>query len=109
MPNHSQTVIFVHTPKTAGTTLYRILERNYSQKNIYTVWKDGTIDEFKQLDAERKAQIRLLRGHAGYGMHAYLPGPCAYAPLRDRSSVPFRITTMRRVPCTIAGWSISSR
>ena len=81
MPTHFQTVIFVHTPKTAGMTLYRILERNYSKKSIYTVWKDGSIDEFKQLSAERQDQIRLLRGHAGYGMHAYLPGPCAYFTL----------------------------
>jgi hypothetical protein len=79
-----QTVIFVHVPKTAGMTLYRILERNYAQKSIYTFWKDGSIDEFKQLSAERKDQIRLLRGHAGYSMHAYLPGPCAhFTLLRD--------------------------
>jgi hypothetical protein len=81
MLNHSPTVIFVHTPKTAGTTLYRILERNYPKQSIYTFWTDGTIEKFKQLEAERKAQIRLLRGHAGYGLHAYLPGPCAYFTL----------------------------
>jgi hypothetical protein len=84
MPDHTHTVIFLHIPKTAGTTLYRILEQNYAKKDIYTFWQDGSIDTFKQLSVERKAQIRLLRGHAGYGMHAYLPGPRVYfTMLRD--------------------------
>jgi hypothetical protein len=81
MSDQPQTAIFLHVPKTAGTTLYRILEQNYAKRNIYTFWQDGTLDDFKQLSAERKAHIRLLRGHVGYGIHTYQPGPCAYFTL----------------------------
>ena len=71
-------VIFLHIPKTAGSTLYRILERHYRFSQIYTIWQTGTLDEFKALTPERTKQIKLLRGHAGYGTHQQLPGQSAY-------------------------------
>ncbi|MEM7331962.1 MAG: sulfotransferase family 2 domain-containing protein [Chloroflexota bacterium] len=74
-PDH---VIFLHIPKTAGSTLYRILERHYHFSQIYTIWQSGTLAEFNALPAEKKQTIKLLRGHAGYGTHEQLPGRSAY-------------------------------
>jgi len=79
--SNQQIVIFLHIPKTAGTTLYQIVNRHYQKKDIYTIWQDGTLDEFKNLDNSRKSQIRLLRGHAGFGMDKYLPKPAVYFTL----------------------------
>lgn len=79
-----QTVIYLHIPKTGGTTLKRIADRHYPRESVYTIERDGTIDEFKKLSNSRKSKIRLLRGHQGYGLHKYLPGPSTYfAILRD--------------------------
>jgi hypothetical protein len=74
--NH--TVIFTHIPKTAGTTLFHIIERHYKSKNVYAIWEDGPLEAFKGLSDARKAGIRLLRGHVGFGMHRYLPNPSSY-------------------------------
>jgi hypothetical protein len=76
-----QTVIFVHIPATAGTTLDYIIKQNLPRGSVYTISEDGTFDDFKNLDHSRKSQIRLLHGHVGYGVHKYLPEPCAYITL----------------------------
>lgn len=73
--------IFLHIPKTAGSTLYQIINRNYQKRHIYTIWQDGTLDEFKDLSDARRSKIRLLRGHAGYGIHQNLPRPAIYFTL----------------------------
>jgi hypothetical protein len=78
------TTIFLHIPKTAGTTLYRIIERNYASDDIYTFWKDGSPDEFKNLEEDLRSRIRLLRGHVGFGMHEFIAGSAKYfTVLRD--------------------------
>jgi hypothetical protein len=73
-----RTVIFVHIPKTAGTTLNGIIDWHYRKKDIYTFGIDGSIDDFKNLSESRRSRIRLLRGHVGFGIHEYLPGPSSY-------------------------------
>jgi hypothetical protein len=79
-----KTVIHLHIPKTAGTTLKQIADRHYPRQHVYTIQVDGTIDEFKSLTHSRKSRIRLLRGHQGYGLHEYLPGGATYfTVLRD--------------------------
>lgn len=64
-------IIFVHIPKTAGTTLYRIIEHNFRARDIYTIWQDGTLEDFKAKSFLDREKIRLLRGHIGYGIHHY--------------------------------------
>jgi Galactose-3-O-sulfotransferase len=76
-----QTVIFVHVFRTAGTTLYRIIDRNFSQGSVYTVPENGTVEEFKKLSDPHKRRIRVLRGHLGFGLHQSMPQPCAYVTL----------------------------
>lgn len=76
--NGGNTAVFLHIPKTAGTTLYRILDKNYRKRSIYTIWQDGSLDEFNQLSETARAQVNLLRGHFGYGLHTRLPRPATY-------------------------------
>lgn len=81
VPNlNDRTVIFVHIPKTAGTTLHRIIERQYPRNRIFTIGRlsHESIDEFKSMSEARRAQFRVLKGHMGFGLHAYIPGPSAY-------------------------------
>jgi hypothetical protein len=74
------TAIFLHIPKTAGTTMHRIIERQYSREGIVSFGPDAhqSIREFKALSRERRAQIRMLKGHMGFGLHRHLPNPAVY-------------------------------
>jgi hypothetical protein len=79
-------IIFVHIPKAAGTTLHRIIEQHYPRQNVYStnpslLNPEASIEHFKQLPLERRAQIRMLKGHLPFGLHDYLPGPTTYFTL----------------------------
>jgi len=79
-------IIFVHVPKAAGTTLHRIIEKHYPRQTVYStnpslLNPEASIEHFKQLPLEQRAQIRILKGHLPYGLHDYLPGPSTYFTL----------------------------
>ena len=84
-------VIFLHIPKTAGTTLHRIIERQYAPEHIISFGPDAhqSIADFKALREERRAQIRMLKGHMAFGLHRYFPTdsdhqrPVYFTLLRD--------------------------
>jgi hypothetical protein len=76
----SPAVIFLHIPKTAGTTLLDILDRQYPPEVVHSFGADAhkSAAQFKSLDKESRRNIRLLRGHMAYGLHEYLPNPVVY-------------------------------
>jgi hypothetical protein len=81
-------VIFLHIPKTAGSTLHAIIERQYPADVIYNT--DGVrnreaAERFRGIPEADRAKIRMLKGHMGFfGWHEYLPGPAVYITfLRD--------------------------
>jgi hypothetical protein len=81
-----QTIIFLHIPKTAGSTLNSIMERQYPRQQFYSLYPsrlypNGNADEFHSMSTERRAQLRLLIGHVGYGYHQLLPNPVTYFTL----------------------------
>jgi hypothetical protein len=79
-------VIFLHIPKTAGTTMLQILDRQYPPQTIFSLGSiaQESIAQFEALSAEEKAKIRLLRGHMAFGLHEIFPGPATYFTiLRD--------------------------
>jgi hypothetical protein len=79
-----QTLIFLHIPKTAGTTLQQIMERHYSMDRIYYVHADRVgeaIVELESFSEEKKRKIQLIKGHIGFGLHQFLPQPCTYFTL----------------------------
>lgn len=75
-----QKVIFVHLPKTAGTTLHMIIERHYAARNVFSTGAGAqkAVEEFKKMSDARRAEIHILKGHMAYGLHEYLPGSSAY-------------------------------
>lgn len=74
------TIIFLHIPKTAGTTLNQILQRQYEPQQSFFMGANAqaSIKTFKELPAEEKAAIRLAAGHTAFGFHNYLPGSTTY-------------------------------
>lgn len=71
------TLIFIHIPKTAGTTFLQILSKNYSADRSFTV--DGlkmveSIETYKKLSLSDKQNLELIKGHFTLNLHSYLPG-----------------------------------
>jgi Sulfotransferase family len=81
---HNRPLIFLHIPKTAGTTLRAIVNRQYPGNSI--LWGSGfeLRELLRTLPEHRKRAIRVLQGHMPFGLHAYLPDPAQYITmLRD--------------------------
>jgi hypothetical protein len=77
-------VVFLHIPKTGGTTLNRIIEWQYSPLSIFTVDPfrvRATVERFKRFPERRRLRYKVVRGHLHYGIHDYLPQGADYITL----------------------------
>jgi hypothetical protein len=74
----SKGLVFLHIPKTAGTTLRKIIERQYPRHLIFNV--DGPLDRrrFYDLPEAARRRLRVVQGHVGYGIHTHLFVPVDY-------------------------------
>ncbi len=89
-PRHDWTLIFLHIPKTAGTSLRQAMGQAYEpDERVYLYDAPGLEGsmhprEFENLPEERRAQLRFVMGHLSYGTHRLVPHECRYvAVLRD--------------------------
>ncbi len=74
-------VVFLHIPKTAGTTMASSLVINYPPErtiNMDFAFGRPVADIEDRIPPERRARLRLLWGHLPYGVHRYIPRPCRY-------------------------------
>ncbi len=75
-------VIFLHIPKTAGTTLNSILDREYGKKATFIIDVDNpgkSIAELARMPNESRRRILLLRNwHIPFGVHQHIPSPSTY-------------------------------
>jgi Sulfotransferase family len=83
----TKALLFLHVHKTAGTTLHRIIEREYNPFHIYTIEGariEWSIDHLKKLPLRRRAALQVVKGHMSFGLHEQLPQPSTYITfLRD--------------------------
>ncbi len=76
-----EALIFLHIPKTAGTTLNRIIDWQYNPVSIFTVDPHrirATVARFKTFSEQRRRRFRVVRGHLLYGIHEFLPQGATY-------------------------------
>jgi hypothetical protein len=74
-------LIFLHIPKTAGTTLNRIIEWQYNPFSIFTMDPyriRATAERLEKLPERRRRRLRVVRGHLYYGVHEFLPQGATY-------------------------------
>ena len=82
-----EAVIFLHLPKTAGTTLNRLIEWEYRLSEMYSI--DPVLFEWsaahlRKLPLARLRKTRMFKGHMLFGLHEILPQPSTYITvLRD--------------------------
>src|SRR5256886_1531070 len=82
-----EAVIFLHVPKSAGTTLNRLIEWEYPLLAMYTVdpvlfrWSRARL---WRLPKRRLKRFRVFKGHMKFGLHEVLAQPATYITvLRD--------------------------
>ena len=76
--------IFLHIPKTGGTSLRTATRWVYGWRGVYTSSKEEFDPEDVASSIENPSDIRLVRGHLAYGLHEHIAGKCRYfTMLRD--------------------------
>ena len=82
-----RTLLFLHIPKTAGTTLNRIIEWQYNPLSIFTIDPyriRATAERLATFSEGRRRSLRVVRGHFYFGLHQLLPQGGTYITiLRD--------------------------
>ena len=83
--NPDASLILLHIPKTAGTTLAIILIGKYGQEATRAVTGGYAGREaFPNEPEAARASPRLFIGHQAFGLHEHIPRPCEYVTvLRD--------------------------
>ena len=75
-------LVFMHVPKTAGTTLVSSLMWNYPVRSSLRVNLLGMpLSELDSIPLEQRSRLRLLYGHLPYGVHEHIPRPCSYVTI----------------------------
>lgn len=79
--NAAEALIFLHVPKSAGTTLNRLIEWEYPLFQMYSVdpvlfrWSRARL---WRLPKRRLARFSVFKGHMPFGLHKVLPQPATY-------------------------------
>ena len=77
--------IHLHIPKTGGTTLRDIIQRQYRAEKILMIPKlDESENIIKEISASHINQLKLIQGHLKYGIHNHFHRRAKYfAIIRD--------------------------
>ena len=72
--------IFLHIPKTAGSTLHRIIERNVEPHECFTTASPfaSAVERFGSLPEWRRNLLRIVKGHMYFGVHNHLQREARY-------------------------------
>ena len=80
----NKTIIFVHLPKTGGSTFKNVLIRQYDADEIFFI-KGAEVPQsiraFEDLPKANRIKFKFIMGHISVGFHNYLPQPCEYITL----------------------------
>ena len=77
----SEALVFLHVPKSAGTTLNRLIEWEYPLFDIYSidpVFFRWSWTHLQRLSEKRLKRTRVFKGHMLFGLHEILPQPATY-------------------------------
>ncbi|MGH3075770.1 MAG: hypothetical protein ACRDQC_12610, partial [Gaiellales bacterium] len=79
----SETIIFLHIGKTAGSTLRPVLKRQFSRSEAITIRarrrpREETLTDFARLPEADRMRPRLIMGHTVFGLHESVPRPSTY-------------------------------
>jgi hypothetical protein len=86
MIDNMPVLIFLHIPKTAGTTLNILLENHFNPAESYSTFPtrmhpSGSLEGYKKLPQEKIAGLKMVTGHMGFGLHERFSRPVTYVTL----------------------------
>ena len=88
MQPENRQIVILHIPKTAGTSLRKLVQRNYKKGECFFVYEKKsrftTIEEFTNLEQEERKKLKIVMGHL----------PCN--PLCYSGMEPIYVTIMRK-------------
>lgn len=75
-----ETLIFLHLPKTGGTTVRRALFRGLPGDRRIAVYPGRSVEpgELAEVPARSRAKAQVVAGHLSYGAHEAFEQPCRY-------------------------------
>ena len=76
--SETTTILFLHIPKTAGTTVHHILNNQYRSLPSFSISHPDQITHFENKSKEERSRIKVLKGHFAFGAHAYYSEPTTY-------------------------------
>ena len=75
MPVDNRQIVILHIPKTAGTSLRKLVQKNYKKEECFFVYTKNsrfrTVDDFMQLGEEKKARLKIVMGHLPFNPSLY--------------------------------------
>lgn len=81
------TVVFLHLPRTGGTTLNSVIDRQYGRDEVLELYGEALADPRRALReavADRDRVLRVVRGHFPYGIHDVIDRPVRYVTMLRR-------------------------
>jgi hypothetical protein len=78
MITHADSVmIYLHIPRTGGTTLSEIVHHQYAGASILQ-FNDTHVEDIEALSLAALARADVLVGHVSFGVHRYLRAICMF-------------------------------
>jgi hypothetical protein len=76
-----ETVLFVHVPKTAGTTLRELVQEQVGEQDVFIIRHgiQASRQELRAMHESERAELRAIYGHMCWGWHSDLPGQPQHA------------------------------
>jgi hypothetical protein len=74
-------LVFLHIPKTGGTTLGTTIERWFAPNEVLVLRRRGGREQLAAMPEADRRRLRLVRGHVPFGLHELLPQGAAYVTL----------------------------
>jgi hypothetical protein len=77
----AETILFLHIPKTAGTTVSHFFEGEFDTNRSCTQPGLGFLREHVNLSSRATCHHRVISGHMTFGVHQSFDHPCVYITL----------------------------
>lgn len=77
-------IIFIHIPKSAGSTVQSIIARKLDSSHRYLLNNQRpleSIESLKELPTSQKEEISFIMGHMDFGIHTYFAKPFKYVTI----------------------------
>jgi len=74
-------IIFLHLPRTAGSTLRHIIERQYDPSSILNLYGSDFGEEVAAIPPTQMDRLCVVMGHFYFGVHTFLSKPFTYITL----------------------------